>query len=135
MRSRVAQLLAYRLFSIGVTCLLGLCFAGSGGCWAAPASGSIPSLVYVEPSEDELMLMALQLGSEVLSDTLEVYVTPNGLALPLGEICRLLSLGITVDLETGTAGGFISTSAAVSNWISPPGRSPSTAAVNRWTRP
>jgi hypothetical protein len=61
----------------------------------------------VERSEDDLLLMALVVDGVPLSEDFETYAYPEGLLVPLGELCRLLELGITVDPRAGTAVGFI----------------------------
>jgi len=107
MRSHFSQQLSYHLLRVCILAALLLFFAGGVGSGAPPAIAPASALVYVEPSDDDLMLMAVQLGSEVLSNALDSYATPDGLVLPLGEFCRLLSLGIAVDPDAGTAEGFI----------------------------
>jgi hypothetical protein len=61
----------------------------------------------MEPSLDDLQLMAVQLDGVMLSDALEACQYPGGLLVPLGELCRLVGLGITVDPMAATATGFI----------------------------
>lgn len=61
----------------------------------------------IERSEDDLLLMALAIDGAPLSEDFETYTYPQGLLVPLGELCRLLEIGITVDPRAGTASGFI----------------------------
>lgn len=67
-----------------------------------------PPLTFVERDQDDLYLMALRFQSVLLSDTLECFTHPSGdLFLPLGEVCRLLELGVSTSPEEGTASGFL----------------------------
>jgi len=107
MQPYVVRQFLYHLFLACAVVALLLLLAGGDGYSAIPAAAHASALVYTEPSDDDLMLMAVQLGSDILSNTIDTYITPAGLVLPLGEICRLLSLGITVDPDAGKAVGFI----------------------------
>lgn len=62
----------------------------------------------VKRSEDDLLLVEVLLDQVSLSTAVPIYPHPGGGALlPLGELCRLLSIGIRVSIETGTAEGFV----------------------------
>lgn len=74
-------------------------------CVAAPVSAAAP--LKVVRSDDDLLLISLQLDSVSLSDELEAYMDMKGVFLPLGEVSRLLGLGITVNPDDGTASGFL----------------------------
>lgn len=54
-----------------------------------------------------LLLFELRLDHSTLSDSLVLYEVGSDLLLPLGELTRLLTLGITVDPEAQRASGFI----------------------------
>lgn len=58
-------------------------------------------------NEDELLLCSFRLNQLNMSNELVTFSTERGLFAPLGEISRLLELGITVDSNTGSASGFI----------------------------
>ena len=58
-------------------------------------------------SELNLLLLEVRLDGSSLADTLGAYEVGNNLMLPLGELARLLTLGITVDPETRIAAGFV----------------------------
>jgi hypothetical protein len=60
-----------------------------------------------QPNEPNLLLLELALDGSVLTDAFTVYEVGNDLLLPLGELARLLTLGITVDPDTRTAAGFL----------------------------
>jgi hypothetical protein len=66
-----------------------------------------PAVPFAERSLDDLALMAVQLEGILLSDALETYHYPGGVLVPLGEVCRLVGLGITADPMAATAAGFI----------------------------
>jgi len=70
-----------------------------------PVSATAPSQVV--RSDDDLLLISLQLDTVSLSNELEAYLDMRGILLPLGEVCRLLGLGITVNTDDGTAKGFL----------------------------
>jgi outer membrane protein OmpA-like peptidoglycan-associated protein len=59
------------------------------------------------PNEDELLLCSFRLNQLNMSNELVTFSTERGLFMPLGEVCRLLELGITVDPNTGSTNGFI----------------------------
>ena len=54
-----------------------------------------------------MLLLEVRLDGSLLADTLGAYEVGNDLLLPLGELARLLTLGITVDPETRVAAGFV----------------------------
>ena len=57
--------------------------------------------------EANLLVLQVRLDGHVLSDSLDAYMDGRQILLPLGELARLLTLGITVDPEQGSASGFI----------------------------
>ena len=73
----------------------------------ALAADPAPSLI-VAPQEDDLLLLAVRLDQTTLTQGLPAYKAPSGVLVlvPLGELCRLLDLGIAVDPASGTAAGF-----------------------------
>ena len=62
---------------------------------------------FVQRSDDDLLLLSVYLDSLVLTQELEAYQHPGGVLLPLGEMCRVLELAVTVSPSTGTADGFV----------------------------
>jgi hypothetical protein len=84
-----------------VLALFWLIAAGVLGAGVAP----------VERPDSEVLLLAVRVEGRVLSDALPAYSAyGGGVLLPLGELCRLLGVAVTVDLERGTAAGTILTS-------------------------
>jgi hypothetical protein len=69
------------------------------------AADPAPSLI-VAPQEENLLLLAVRLDRTTLTNSLPAYQAPSGVLVPLGELCRVLDLGITVDPASGTAAGF-----------------------------
>ncbi len=57
--------------------------------------------------EPNLLVFSVNLDQAELTDGLTAYEVNHDVLLPLGELARLLTLGITVDAETKTASGFI----------------------------
>jgi len=57
--------------------------------------------------EANALLLEVRLDGHVLSDGLTAYRDGNQILLPLGELARLLTLAISVDLEAGVASGFV----------------------------
>jgi len=97
-RARAATIAAW--LACGTALLLIL--PGIG--WA----GEDPPLakLFVERPESDLLLLALRLDRSTLAETLPAYQGRGGVLIPLGEVCRLLGLGVTVDLAHGLASGF-----------------------------
>ncbi|HVE70337.1 MAG TPA: SPOR domain-containing protein [Thermoanaerobaculia bacterium] len=61
-----------------------------------------------QPRDEEIRLLEYVLDDAVLSDSVAGYAGPgNGTLLPLGISSELIGVGITVDLERGTARGFV----------------------------
>src|SRR6202035_4963101 len=50
--------------------------------------------------------LALRLEQSTLAEALPTYQDRGSVLVPLGEVCRLLGLGITVDVGRGFASGF-----------------------------
>ncbi|HXO20040.1 MAG TPA: histidine kinase dimerization/phospho-acceptor domain-containing protein [Thermoanaerobaculia bacterium] len=67
-----------------------------------PPAGS----VIVERPEADVLLLALRLEQSTLAEALPTYQDRGSVLVPLGEVCRLLGLGITVDVGRGFASGF-----------------------------
>lgn len=59
--------------------------------------------------ENDALFMLPQLGSVPLGDGLQVFRTETSALVPLGELCRLLALGIDVRADLGRAEGFFIT--------------------------
>lgn len=79
-----------------------LLLAGAG---LAPAQVSPPSPLLERPEED-VLLFAVKLDQSILAETLPAYPSQGRVLIPLGEICRLLGLGIGIDAAHGLASGF-----------------------------
>lgn len=58
-------------------------------------------------ADANLLLLEVRLDQHVLSDALTAYQAPGQVLLPLGELARLLTLGIRVQPDHGKASGFI----------------------------
>lgn len=54
-----------------------------------------------------LLISSLSLDRDPLSDTLYLYESGDDVLLPVGELARQLTLGVTVDPVTRTASGFL----------------------------
>lgn len=70
----------------------------AAACIAAAAQGV--------PAEDDLVLLQPYLDGVQLGDGIEAYRAGTVLLVPLGEVCRLLAFGITVNAERTLASGF-----------------------------
>lgn len=70
------------------------------------ASGSPEQLRVVKPSEDDLLILEMQINRLVLSEGLIAYQIPSGVCLYLAEFARALDFPIEVDLEAGRAEGW-----------------------------
>ncbi|WP_210546566.1 collagen binding domain-containing protein [Rhodoferax sp. PAMC 29310] len=60
-------------------------------------------------SNANVLLLELYLDQSTLADSFYAYERGNDVLLPLGELTRLLTLGITVDASSRVASGFILT--------------------------
>lgn len=81
-------------------------------CAAPSAWGSSQTTTRTAPSATaeldlRLLLLEVRLDESVLANALTAYAVGDDVLLPLGEIARLLTLGITVDPDTRTAAGFL----------------------------
>jgi len=87
-----------RLFFLCALCTMTVLFAPAAvGANPVPTSAVAPNL----------LIFQLLLDRSILADSLTVYETGTDLLLPLGELTRLLTLGITVDPSARVASGFI----------------------------
>ncbi|MEO8505737.1 MAG: hypothetical protein ABI609_17715 [Acidobacteriota bacterium] len=76
-------------------------------CPSFASAGDVPSgPTVVERPESDVVLLRLRLDQATLADTLPTYENRGSVLVPLGEICRLLGLGISVELARGFASGF-----------------------------
>ncbi|MBP7678300.1 MAG: hypothetical protein KBB14_18495 [Thermoanaerobaculia bacterium] len=78
------------------------------GATAGASTGGGPQEFVSRPEEDVLLLEA-RLGDLVLTDALPAFRLEGSFLLPLGELARLLSLAVEVDVARGTAEGFVLT--------------------------
>jgi len=74
---------------------------------AAPVAGPVQATPAFE--EDDLVLLELSAGDDVLSDAFAGYSSQSGVYLPLGELSRLLDLSIFVAPPEARATGWIGT--------------------------
>jgi hypothetical protein len=70
---------------------------------AQPAASRRP---FVERPESDLLLLAVKVNQETVSDSLPAYPLDKGIIVPLGEIARLLDLAIETHVNDGSADGF-----------------------------
>lgn len=102
-------------------CLLALLALASNWSLAA-ASPAVQLRVTVDASVDHkltpkqdddpgLMLLEVRLDEHVLAEALTSYQVGSETFLPLGELAKLLTLGITTQPNKGTADGFVLTEA------------------------
>lgn len=83
-----------------------LCASPFLPAWAQAPSPAVTRSATL-PSELNLLLLEVRLDGSLLADTLTAYEIGNELLLPLGEMARLLTLGITVNPATRSAAGFV----------------------------
>lgn len=67
----------------------------------------LPAQTPAQRREEEVFLFALRLDQTTLSAAFPGFPAREGFLLPLGELCRLLELGVLVDPARGTAEGFL----------------------------
>jgi hypothetical protein len=84
--------------------LMGILLAGFS-LQAAPAIAS-PQDAPVPPQLN-LLIANLLLERDQISDTIYLYEIDNDILLPLGDLARHLTLGVTVDPVSQVASGFI----------------------------
>lgn len=72
----------------------------------AVSPGGGPQEFVSRPDEDVLLFEA-RLGELLLTEALPAYRLDGSFLLPLGELARLLSLALEVDVARGTAEGFV----------------------------
>ncbi len=88
-------------------CLLPLlCASANSPTWAQSRLPAVTTPA-TAPSELNLLLFEVRLDGSLLADTLTAYEVGNEVFLPLGEMARLLTLGITVDPSTRSAAGYV----------------------------
>jgi hypothetical protein len=68
-----------------------------------------PASVAPASSSANVLLLELSLDQSTLADSFYAYESGKDVLLPLGELARLLTLGITVDTGSQVASGFILT--------------------------
>jgi len=74
---------------------------------SAPPMARQPALAPARTSEPNLLLLEVRLDGSLLNEAFTAYELGDDVLLPLGELARLLTLGITVDPATRTAAGFV----------------------------
>ena len=74
----------------------------------APAFGAdAPDAWLHKNSESNLLLLEVQLGQDMLSDGISAYQYGNDVFLPLGALCKLLTIAIRVQPGEGQASGYV----------------------------
>jgi hypothetical protein len=84
-----------------------LCAVPGPTAWAQtprPPAALIPA---TQASELNLLLLEVRLDGSLLADTLTAYEVGSDILLPLGEMARLLTMGITLDPAKRSAAGFV----------------------------
>lgn len=75
-------------------------------CALTPAAAA-PAASSPAAGTPSLLIFELRLDNNTLADTLTAYEAGNDLLIPLGELTRLLTLGITIDPSARVASGFV----------------------------
>ncbi|HZI94076.1 MAG TPA: hypothetical protein VFE84_07510, partial [Patescibacteria group bacterium] len=83
--------------------LVAALFLFAAPAWAARSEPAAPP---ANDSEADVLLLSVTLDGTILAETLPCYQGKTGLLVPLGEMSRLLELGIDVDVTRGRASGF-----------------------------
>lgn len=99
----VPQFFLSRLLFLPVWCCI-LALPVAAGAVTAPASTPTP-----RPTDNKLnlLLVDVTLDGNQLADVINVYEYDNDILVPVGELARLLTIGVTVDPATHVASGFI----------------------------
>jgi hypothetical protein len=95
LRSHSGLLLAITAVSLG---LFALHDSRSGVSFAADSHAI---------SQDDLLLFEVHVDRTMVTDGLTTYRINHKMFLPLGELCRVLTIGISVDAASASAEGFI----------------------------
>lgn len=73
---------------------------------SSPASAETPPAPS-QKFEPNLILLEVRLDHHVLSDSFTAYQSGTDILLPLGELAKMLTIGITTQPEFGVASGFV----------------------------
>ena len=84
-----------------------LCAAPNPSAWAQNPLPRAALTTATKASELNLLLLEVRLDGSLLADTLTAYEVDNDILLPLGEMARLLTIGITLDSAARSAAGFV----------------------------
>ncbi len=84
-----------------------LCVVPNPVAWAQSSLPMAAPATATEASELNLLLLEVRLDDSLLADSLTAYEVGNDILLPLGEMARLLTIGITIDPATRSAAGFV----------------------------
>jgi hypothetical protein len=76
--------------------------------WVAGCAGLVCLFAQGQqtPSEEDMVLLVPYLNGTALGDGIEAYRVGSLVLVPLGELCRLLAFGITVNPNRSAASGF-----------------------------
>lgn len=91
------------LYASAVVTAWSLCLPQTVGAEEAKPAGASEGTT----SEPNLLLLQVVLENDRLVDDLSAYESGNDILLPLGELARLLTIGITVDRSSRSASGFL----------------------------
>jgi len=84
-----------------------LCAAPNPSAWAQNPLPKAALAKATEANELNLLLLEVRLDGSLLADSLTAYEVGNDVLLPLGEMARLLTIGITLDTSSRSAAGFV----------------------------
>ncbi len=86
-----------------------IAFSTDSAAWAAAAQSPAASRQGADAKSLNMLLFELRLDNDQLADGLTAYEIHNDILFPLGELTRLLTIGVNVDYRTKVASGFVLT--------------------------
>jgi hypothetical protein len=108
MHSLVIQFIKTKVCYPTVPCMLVMAVLASAQARAADAAAWPASTAPNKRGQDlNLLITNLTLDGDELADTLYLYEIDNDVMLPVGELARKLTIGVTVDPLSHVASGFI----------------------------
>jgi hypothetical protein len=108
-RQSMGKEISHRLPVIGLSILLAMLCGMVDTAFAAPqpTRPTIPVAATNDSTDLNLLLVNLTLDGDQLSDVVNLYEVNNDVLLPLGELARQLTIGVTVNPITHVASGFL----------------------------